>query len=246
MSFQSEESYKEEVLLLAQVDFSFIDQLVDSFSELGRDIGAFIPRLVVALLLIIVGRWIARWVKKLTEQLLVKVGATKVVKAAGMETALADAGTSGPKLVSQVMFYLVVVVFLQIAAEVLGIDRITALLDTLISYLPLVIVAILLLFVAGAISNWAAGAVRPFAESRGMPWIDNVVRVAILVVGFLAAMDVLNFAPDVMSNIQNTLLQYLPLSVLVAFAISFGVGGIETGRKWWAKYLDPDTVGSKS
>lgn len=231
------------MLAFAQVDLSFVDQLVDSFSSLGRDIGAFVPRLIVALLLLVVGNWVAKWVRRLSERVLVRVGADRLVSAAGMKQSLAEAGTSGPKLVAQVLYYLVLIVFLQIAAEVLGIDRLTALLDTLISYLPLVVVAILLLFVAGAIANWAAGAVRPFAESRGFPWIDNVVKVAILVVGFLAAMDVLNFAPAVMDNIQNTLLQYLPLSVLVAFAVAFGVGGIETARKWWAQYLDPDRFG---
>ena len=227
-------------MVVAQVDLSFVDQLVDSFSELGRDIGAFLPRLVVALLLLVVGNWIGKWVRRLTERGLEKVGAGRLVSAAGMDSALRDAGTSGPKLIAQILYIIVLVVFVQISAEVLGIDRLTALLDTLISYLPLVVVAILLLFVAGAIANWAATAVRPFAESRGFPWIDNVVKFAILVVGFLAAMDVLNFAPDVMSNIQNTLLQYLPLSVLVAFAVAFGVGGIDTARKWWATYLDPD------
>ena len=232
-------------MLLAQVDFSFIDQLVDSFSVLGRDIGAFVPRLVVALVLIVIGRWVAGWAKKLSERVLVRVGADRVVKAAGVDVALADAGTSGPKLIAQVLYFLVIVVFLQIAAEVLGIDRITALLDTLISYLPLVIVAILLLFITGAIANWAAGAIRPFAESRGFSWIDNVVRVAILVLGFFAAMDVLNFAPEVMANLQNTLLEYLPLSILVVVAIAFGVGGIETGRKWWEKYLDPENLAAK-
>ena len=86
------------------------------------------------------------------------------------------------------------VVFVQIAAEVLGIDRLTALLDTLIAYLPLVVVAILVLFVAGAVANWAAGVVRPFAEGREMPWIAMAVRWGIIVIGALAAFDTLNVA----------------------------------------------------
>ena len=39
-------------------------------------------------------------------------------------------------------------------------------------------------------------------------------------------------------NLQTTLLQWLPLSVLVAGAVAFGIGGIDTARKWWSR-LEP-------
>ena len=221
--------------LIAQVDLSFVDQLVESFEELGGAIGNFIPRLVVALLLLWVGSWIASWGRRWIEKGLKKVGTAKLTEAAGIEPMLQQAGTNGPRLIAQVVYYLVMVVFVQIAAEVLGIDRLTALLDTLIAYLPLVVVAILVLFVAGAIANWAANVVRPFAESRNFPWMAPAVRWGILVVGVLAAFDTLNFAPGVIENLQTTLLQWLPLSVLVAGAVAFGIGGIDTAKQWWAR-----------
>lgn len=226
--------------LLAQVDLSFVDQLVESFEELGGAIGNFVPRLVVALLLLWVGSWIAGWGRRWIEKGLEKVGTAKLTEASGIEPMLQQAGTNGPRLIAQVVYYLVMVIFVQIAAEVLGIDRLTALLDTLIAYLPLVVVAILVLFIAGAVANWAANVVRPFAESREMPWIATAVRWGIIVVGALAAFDTLNFAPGVIENLQTTLLQWLPLSVLVALAVAFGIGGIDTAKKWWARMEPKD------
>ncbi|MPZ52983.1 MAG: hypothetical protein GEU79_09675 [Acidimicrobiia bacterium] len=226
--------------LFAQVDFNFVDQLLQSLSELGTDIGNFLPRLVVALLILWIGNWIAKWLRTLLVKGLDKVGAGRLTQAAGIEPMLQQAGTSGIALIGQVVYFLLLIVFVQIATEVLGIAQLTGLLNQLISYLPLVVVALLVLFVAAAIANWAAGAIRPFAQSRGMSWVSTVVRVAILVIGVLAALDTLNFAPAVTSSIQNTLLQYLPLSILIAATIAFGVGGIDTARKWWAK-VDPDS-----
>lgn len=226
--------------VLAQIDLSFVDRLTESFKELGSGIGNFIPKLVVALLIIWIGSWLARIARKWLEKILVKIGAGKLTEAAGIEPMLGQAGTSGPRLVAQVLYYLVMIIFLQIATDVLGIDRLSALLDTLIAYLPLVVVAILILFVAGAVAGWAAGVVRPLAESRNMGWLADVVRWAIVVVGALAALDTLNFAPSVTENIQATLLQWLPLSILVTGAVAFGIGGIDTAKKWWAK-LDPKT-----
>jgi hypothetical protein len=222
----------------------FVDQLVDSFAELGRDIGNVVPRIVVALLLLLIGHWIAKWIRRLITAGLNKVGAGRLTEAAGLEDTLRSAGTSGVALVGQVVYFLIFLVFIQLAAEVLGIDQLTQMLNQLIAYLPLVIVALLVLFIAAAIASWAARVVRPLAEDRGMGWLATVVRVAILVVGVLAALDTLNFAPSVTAKIENTLLQYLPLSVLVAATIAFGIGGIDTAKQWWRKLSPRPSNGS--
>lgn len=41
----------------------------------------------------------------------------------------------------------------------------------------------------------------------------------------------ITFAEDITKIVTAT--------VGIAFAIAFGVGGIETAKKWWAKYLSP-------
>ncbi|TDC47186.1 hypothetical protein E1212_25030 [Jiangella ureilytica] len=222
---------------------NFVDQLGDSFSRLGSDIGDFVPRLVVALLLVLVGHWIAKLIRRLLTAGLNKIGAGRLTEAAGIENTLRQAGTSGVALIGQVAYFLVFIIFVQIAAEVLHIDELTSMLNLLIAYLPLVAVALLVLFVAAAIANWAANVVRPFAESRNLGWVSTAVRVGVLVVGILAAFDTLNFAPSVTSKVENTLLQYLPLAILAAGTIAFGVGGINTAREWWAK-LSPSNVES--
>lgn len=214
---------------------NFVDQLGDSFTRLGSDVGDFVPRLVVALLLILVGHWIAKLIRRLLTAGLTKVGAGRLTEATGLEDTLRQAGTSGIALIGQVVYFLIFIVFVQIAAEVLQIDQLTSMLNRLIAYLPLVAIALLVLFIAAAIANWAAGVVRPFAESRNMTWVSTAVRVGVLVVGILAAFDTLNFAPSVTSKVENTLLQYLPLAVLAAITIAFGVGGIKTAQEWWAK-----------
>lgn len=217
---------------------NFVDEMKDSFAELGRDVGNAVPRIIVALLILILGLWVAKILRRVVTKILEKVGASKLTEAAGVESALQQAGTSGVKLVGQVIYFLVLLIFLQLAAEALGIKELTAMLNKLISYLPLIVVALIVFFVTAAIANWAGNVVRPFAESRNLAWVSTLVRVAILVLGVLAALDILNFAPSVTERIQNTLLQYVPLSILVAGTIAFGVGGIDTARQWWRK-LEP-------
>ncbi len=225
--------------MLAQVDLGFVDQLVDSLEELGRDIGTFIPKLIVALLLLIVGNWIAKFVRRWVVRILDRIGAERLVETAGLKAPLEAAGWTGVGLIGTVIWFLLMVIFVQLAAEVLGIDQLTALLDQLIQYLPLVAIAIIILFVAGAIANFAANFVRPFADARGMPWLDNVVRIAILFLGIVAAFDTLNFAPTVIEAVIDAVLRFLPAGIVLAGAIAFGVGGIDTAKQWWARYMSP-------
>jgi hypothetical protein len=222
-------------MYISATNFDFVDQLVDSFAELGRDVGNAVPRLVVALLVLLVGHWIAKLIRRGLTAVLDRVGAGRLTEAAGLEPLLQQAGTSGVRLIGQIIYFLILLIFIQISAEILGIDQLTRLLTDLIAYLPLVAIALLVLFVAAAIANWAAGVVRPFAESRNMGWVSTAVRIGVLVVGILAALDTLNFAPSVTDKVENTLLQFLPLAALVAAAIAFGVGGIKTAQQWWAK-----------
>ena len=66
-----------------------------------------------------------------------------------------------------------------------------------------------------------------------MPWLTWVVQILIVLFGVLFAMDLLkiNFAADIT--------KILTAALGIAFAIAFGVGGIDTAKKWWAKYLAP-------
>ena len=83
--------------VLAQVDLSFVDQLVGSFEGLGGAIGNFIPRLTGALVLLWVGSWIASWGRRWIEKGLKKVGTARLTEAAGIEPMLQQAGPSGPR-----------------------------------------------------------------------------------------------------------------------------------------------------
>lgn len=91
----------------------------------------------------------------------------------------------------------------------------------------------LIVVIAAAMASWVAGLVKPFADSKGVGWLTVLVHVGVIVFGVLFALDLLEvtFAEDIT--------KILTASVAIAFAIAFGVGGIDTGKKWWAKYLSP-------
>jgi hypothetical protein len=77
-----------------------------------------------------------------------------------------------------------------------------------------------------AVGNFVADMVRPYAEQREVPWLPTAVQVLILLFGVLAALDLLEirFAED--------LVKIVTAGIVIAFAVAFGIGGIDTAKKW--------------
>ncbi len=212
---------------------SFWDEFRTGLEELGGDIAEWGIKIVTALAVLIVGRWIIGLIRGWGERLLALPAVNAVFEKSGVNTALAPSGRSPAKLAGTVFYALMMLVLFLIIARILDIPEISALLERLLAVLPLIIVAVVLVIIAAAVASFVADLVRPFAEQRNVGWLTTVVRVFILLFGVLAALDLLEirFAED--------LVKIVTAAAGVAVAIAFGVGGIDTAKQWWGRYLAP-------
>jgi len=220
---------------------SFWDQLVQEFESLGTTLAEWLPRLVVALLILVIGGWIIKWVRKLTVKLLNVGWIDGIFDRAGINKALEPSDQNAAGITATVLYaYLYVVLWLMVF-RVLQIHSIEALLERFLAWIPIVLVAVVIVIVAAAIASWTAALVRPFAQEKGVGWLALVVHVGIIIFGVLFALDLLNitFAADIT--------KIATFALGATFAIAFGVGGIDAGKAWWAKYGTPkDKAGSGS
>jgi hypothetical protein len=215
------------------MDMSFWDQLVAEFESLGQVIAEWLPRIVVALLILIIGRWILKWIRTLVEKFLNLSFMQGIFDRAGITSALASSDQTAAGITATVVYaYLVVVLWLMVV-RVLQIETLEVLLVRFLAWVPVILLAALVVVIAAAVANWTAGLVRPFADSKDVPWLTWVVQILIILFGVLFALDMLGI----------TFASYLTLIFTgafgIAFAIAFGIGGIDTAKKWWAKYLAP-------
>ena len=212
---------------------SFWDQLVAEFESLGQVVAEWLPRIIVALLILIIGRWILKWIRTLIEKFL-KLGFMQgVFDRAGITSALASSDQTAAGITATIIYAYLVVVLWLIVVRVLQIETLEVLLVRFLAWVPVILLAALVVVIAAAVANWTAGLVRPFADSKDVPWLTWVVQILIILFGVLFALDMLgiSFASNV------TLI--LTGAIGIALAIAFGVGGIDTAKKWWAKYLAP-------
>ena len=217
---------------------SFWDNLRNSLDEFGASIGNWVPKIVGALLILVVGWFIARIIRRIVRRLLERPAITTVLDKAGIGPVLRNAGYSAASLLATLVYAILMLIVFIMAADALQVEAVVNLLDDLVAYLPLVLVAVLILVVTGAIGTFAGDMARPMSESRGMPWLSPAIRFAVVVFGVITALDVLGIG-RVTNRIFDAVLATTGLAIAASVAIAFGVGGIDTAKRWWNRYLAP-------
>ncbi len=212
---------------------SFWDQLLDELESLGQNLVEWTKLIVIALLVLIIGRWILKWVRRILEKVLGASMLDGVWERSGVNRALEGSDQTAASITATVVYAYLMVGLVLVAVRILNLDSIEDLLERLLAWIPLLILSAIIVIIAAAAASWTADLIRPFAVDRGVGWLAWVAQVAVIIFGILFALDVLNidFAEDIVKLVVA--------AFGVALAIAFGVGGIDAAKEWWAKYGTP-------
>lgn len=212
---------------------SFWDQLLDELESLGETIVEWTILIVVALLVLIIGRWVVKWIAKILAGLLGADWMQGIWDRSGVSSALEGSDQTVASITATVVYVYLMTGVVLIAARILDLTTIEQLLERLLAWIPALVLAVIIVIIAAAAASWTADLVRPFAVDRGVGWLTWVVQIAVIVFGVVFALELLNieFAGD--------LLRIVVAAFGISLAIAFGVGGIDTAKLWWAKYGSP-------
>lgn len=218
-------------MLLAEIDF---DQSLQNAID---DVTEFVPKLVGAVVIFIIGVVIARILQKVAVAVLKKVHFDDVVDRSGLGGHLENAGyPDSGVLLAKFLYYAIVLMALQLAINVFGESALQDVLASLIGLLPRIAIAAVIVVLTGAIANAVRTLITPMLESVGpKELVANVAVGAIWVVGVFAAIDQIGVA----ENITQTLFSAIVGSLSFILVIKFGVGGIWAARdRFWPGVYD--------
>lgn len=202
----------------------------DAFS----DVVTFVPKLIGFLLILVIGYFVAKAISKIADKALERVGFDEAVERGGIKKALSKSKYDASTILSQVIFYALFLIVLQLAFGVFGPNPISDLITGIIAYLPNVIVAIVIVVIAAAVAT----AVKTLVESMlgGLsygPALAKVAAGAIVAFGVFAALNQLQIAPAIVNGLYYAVLAVVAGSAIVAI----GGGGIQPMRQQWEKTM---------
>ena len=222
-----------------------LNMLLEPARALLQEVGAFLPRLLVALGVLIIGWLVAKGLR---------LGAVKALRAfnfhvlterAGIDNFLQQGGTQkdATDLIGIIVYWLVIIAALIVASNGLGLAQVTELLTRVLLFLPKLLVALVLLIFGAYFGRFVGLAITTYlrnAEVADAELLGHAVQYGIVAFVVLLAFDHLDIGGGL---IQNTFLILLT-GVVLALALSFGLGGrdraAELLERWFPREGPPD------
>lgn len=194
------------------------------FRNAAQNIGTFLPTLLGAALLVLVGwllgRLLAWLARRATQGVLSRLGARPELRRA-VESS--GAARQVPGVIAGFVFWVVLVFFIAAAMETVGLPVVTASLSRVAYYLPNVLAALVVVFV-GVISGRVLGStVARASASAGIalgPIIGGTVRGTVILVAAVVAIEQVGIEADLLVVIVAVVVG----TVLAGAGLAFGLG----------------------
>jgi len=176
---------------------------VRALSELGENLAGFLPGLLGAALLLLVGWALSRALEAAAVRTLRALGMDRAAGRLGVGDALVRAGVDAApsRIAGRLVFWLLMLTFLLSAVEALGLTAVTATIDRLIAYIPSVIGAGLIALLGMLLARFVGGLVASAASAAGLPSsarLGFAARAAVVVLVFAAAVEQLGVSTQVL------------------------------------------------
>lgn len=210
------------------------DVLTQSFQQLWVGVAIYVPKLVVALVVFIIGWVIAVALEKVVAQILRALKVDRALQGVGVEEPLARAGfrLDSGAFVGALVKWFFVLVFLVAAVDVLGLSQVNAFLANIVLvYLPNVIVAALILVAAAVIADVTRRVVMGAAKAAHLPssgFLGGMAKWSIWIFAILAALYQLGIAGPFVQTLFTGFIAALALSV----GLAFGLGGKDAAARF--------------
>jgi predicted DNA-binding transcriptional regulator len=218
-----------------------IDVMLVPLRGLLFEIGNFLPRLGVALAVIVVGWLLAKGLRMGVVKALRALNFHILTERAGIDGFLKQGGTEKDTVewFGIIGYVLVLIASLIIAFNTLGLTQVTDLLGRVLLFVPRLLVALLIVVFGGYFSRFVANAVQRYLGVAGISDAEilaRIVRYAVMVFVLLLAFDHLDIGGGL---IQHTFLILLG-GVVFALALAFGLGARERAAQLIERWFPRD------
>ncbi len=216
---------------------SWIGVLQQSFSNLLASTVSFIPSLVFAIIIFVVGWFVGAFLGRIVAQAISALKVDHALRSAGLGEVVSRAGytlNSGAFLGALVKWF-VIIVFLMWALQVLALTPVTLFLQqVVIGFLPQVIVAVLIVLIGAVLAEIAQNIVLGAARAAGLRsagFAGALARWSIWIFAIAIALSQLGIG----AQYFQTLFMGIVVALAIAFGLAFGLGGQEAAARFIEK-----------
>jgi len=205
--------------------------LLQSWSNFATAFVLFVPRLVAAIIIFVLGLVVALLVRRAIQWLLVWLDADRLARRTGASEMLRKADMpTAEALVAKIVFWIVWIGFIVSAVDTLQFEPFRGLVAEFFRFVPRFLVALLVLAIGFLVSNFLWRATLLASVNAGLPGarlMSGALRVLVIAIGVAMALEQLGLATAVVLSAFAITFGALMLGL----AIAFGLGGRDAAKQ---------------
>lgn len=212
-----------------------VDVMLEPLRVFTAQVAAFLPRLLLGVLILVAGLFIAKAARFAVRRGLRALNFHVLSRRSGMDTFLQDGGATldTTDLFGLLAYWLVILAALIVAFNSMGLSNVTELLARVMLFVPRLFVALLILAFGAYFARFVVGVVVAYCQGAGIRdalALGRLARYAIMAFVIMIALEHLEIGGVI---VRQTFLIILA-GVMLALALAFGLGG----RAWAAAHLE--------
>lgn len=217
-----------------------VDIMLEPVRAFLVQIAGFLPKLALAIAVLIAGWLLAKFAMFATEKALRAVNFNVLTERAGLDGFLRQGGVESDttRILGLLIYWLVILAALIIGFNSMGLTYITGLLGQIVLFVPKVIVALLILAFGAYFARFVGNAVVTYCKNiaiQDAEVLGKLAQYAIMTFVVLIALDQVNVGGDI---VRESFLIILA-GVVFALALAFGLGGKDAAAefidRWWPR-----------
>ena len=193
-----------------------------------NELAAFVPELIAAILILIVGYFVAKVIGNVIGRLTNRAGLDRALLGGGTGGWVRRVTSSPSRLIGRIAFWALFLGVISLAVSVLGVSALSAFVGAIFAYLPNVIAALLIFLVAGAV---AAGVATLATRLLGDTGLGKIVAVAapilVMTIATFMILDQLKIAENIVTITYAGLIG----AIALGSALAFGLGGRDVAAR---------------
>jgi hypothetical protein len=202
-----------------------VNMLLESIRESMHQIGAFLPRLLLAIVILIIGWLVAKAVRFAIVKALRTINFNVVTEKAGIDHFLKEGGANIDtiRVLGSLSYWLVILAALMIASNSLDLAYVTDLICRIVLFVPKVMVAVVILVFGVYFARFVGAALTTYLRNIGVGEAGLVGRLAlyaIVVFVIMIALDQMG-----LGDIIRQAFLIIVAAIALGLALAFGLGG---------------------
>jgi hypothetical protein len=199
-----------------------------SLEDMVTKLFSFLPQIIGALIVLLVGYIIAKVLASIVRKALQKLRFDRAMHRSAAGDTISRIVESPSRFMSRIVFWLVYIGAISMAISVLNLPLLNDLLSSVYGYVPHIIASIVIFLVASAVSAGTAKFVqRVMGKTATASLITTVVPVLVLSVAAFMILNELQIATDIVNILFTAIVGALSLGL----ALAFGLGGRDVARQ---------------